>query len=172
MNDIAYTLRLLMRNWGFTVVAVLTLGLGIGVNTSMFSGVHSLLMPELPYPESDRLVRVFYTSPYSQRWPHSPANFLEQREQKTVFEGMFATTARSFNLSEPGQPAERLRAVLATADLIPLLGIPPQIGRAFLPEEDQPGRNNVVILNHAFWLRRFAADPEIVGRTLRLPWLH
>jgi predicted permease len=168
MNDLKFAFRQLLKNPGFTAVAVATLALGIGVNTSMFSGLHGLLMPELEYPESDRLVRVFHTSPHSQRWPHSPANFLDQRDQTDVFEAMAATTARSYNLSEPGEPARRLRAILATADLIPMLGMQPQLGRAFLPEEDQPGRNNVVILNHAFWLDHFAADPGILGRTLRL----
>ena len=168
MNDLKFALRQLLKNPGFAAVAVLTLALGIGVNTSMFSGLHSLLMPEQPYPEADRLVRVFRTSPHSQRWPHSPANFLDQREQNAVFTHMAATTSRSANLSEPGQPAERLRVELATSDLIPMLGIQPKLGRAFLPEEDQPGRNDVVLLNHAFWLRRFNADPEVVGRTLRL----
>ena len=168
MNDLRYAFRQLLNNPGFTAVAVLTLALGIGVNTSMFTGLHSLLMPTLPYPEPNRLVRVFFTSPHSQRWPHSPANFLDQQQRNTVFEHMAATTMRTFNLSEPGQPAERLRAVLTTVDLIPLLGIPPQLGRSFLPEEDQPGRDDVVLLNHDFWLRRFSADPNIVGRTLRL----
>ncbi len=168
MPDLKFAFRQLLKNPGFTAVAVLTLALGIGVNTSMFSGLHSLLMPELPYPDSDRLVRVFRTSPHSQRWPHSPANFLDERGQNSVFSHLAATTSRPVNLSEAGQPAERLRAVLATADLIPMLGIQPRLGRAFLPEEDQPGRNDVVLLNHAFWLRRFFADPGIVGRTLRL----
>lgn len=168
MSDLKFAVRQLVKNPGFTAVSVLTLALGIGVNTSMFSGLHTLLMPELAYPDSDRLVRVFFTSPHSQRWPHSPANFLDQRDRNSVFERMAATTARAFNLSEPGQPAERLRVVLATADLIPMLGIQPLLGRAFLPDEDQPGRNNVVILNHAFWLRRFSADPGILGRTFRL----
>ena len=168
LQDIRFGLRMLGKNPGFTTTAVLTLALGIGVNTSMFSGLQSLLLPKLPYPESDRLVRVFRTSSHSQRWPHSPANFLDQQEQNTVFERMAAVNDRSFNLSEPGQPAERMRAVEATADLLPLLGIQPLIGRGFLPEEDRPGQNNVVILNHGFWLRRFSADTNILGRTLRL----
>ncbi len=168
MNDLRFALRQLLKNRGFTAVAVLTLALGIGVNTSMFSGLHAVLMPELPYPDSDQLVRVFRTSQHSQRWPHSPANFLDERAQNSVFTHMAATTSRLVNLSEAGQPAERLRAVLATADLITMLGIQPQLGRAFLQEEDQPGRDDVVLLNHAFWLRRFNADPGIVGRTLRL----
>jgi len=168
MNDLKFAFRQLLKNPGFTAVAVLTLALGIGVNTSMFSGLHTLLMPDQPYPDADRLVRVFRTSPHSQRWPHSPANFLDVRGQNSVFTHMAATTSRSVNLSEAGQPAERLRAVLATADLIPMLGIPAKLGRAFSTEDDQAGGNKVVLLNHAFWLRRYFADPGIVGRTIRL----
>jgi putative ABC transport system permease protein len=167
-QDIHFGMRMLRKNPGFTTIAVLTLALGIGVNTSMFTGLHSLLLPKLPYPESDRLVRVFRTSPHSQRWPHSPANFLDQQEQNTVFEGMAAVNVRSFNLSEPGHPAERLRAMETTADLLPVLGIQPLLGRGFMPEEDRPGQNGVVILNHGFWLRRFAGDTNILGRALRL----
>ncbi len=168
MNDLRFACRQLLKAPGFTAVAVLTLALGIGVNTSMFSGLHSLLLPELPYPDAGRLVRVFRTSPQSRRSPQSPANFIDGREQNGVFSHMAATTSRRVNLSEAGQAPERLRAVLVSADLIPLLGIAPRLGRAFLPEEDQPGRNGVVLLNHAFWLRRFNADPAVVGRTLRL----
>lgn len=168
MTDLRLAFRQLLKNPGFTAVAVFTLALGIGVNTSMFSGVHALLMPELPYPDADRLVRVFRTSPHSQRWPHSPATFVDQSREKLVFSHVAATTSRSFNLSETGHSAERLRAVLVTGDLIPMLGIQPQLGRGFLPDEDQPGRNAVVLLNHAFWLRRFNADPDVVGRILRL----
>lgn len=168
MDDLRFALRQLLKSPGFTVVAVLTLALGIGVNTSMFSGLHSMLMPAQPYPEADRLVRVFRVSPHSRRWPHSPANFLDQRGQNAVFTHMAATTSRSANLSEAGQPAERLRMELVTGDLLPMLGVAPRLGRAFLPEESQPGRTDVVLLNHAFWLRRFNADPAMVGRTLRL----
>jgi putative ABC transport system permease protein len=168
MNDLKFAFRQLLKNPGFTAVAVLTLALGIGVNTSMFSGLQSVLLPELPYPDADRLVRVFHTSPHSQRWPHSPADFLDQRDQSTVFEAMAATTSRRFNLSEPGQPAEQVRAVLASPGLVTMIGVAPEIGRSFLPEEGQPGGDNVVVLNHEFWVRRFSADPGIVGRTLRL----
>lgn len=167
-QDIRFGLRMLRKNPGFTTIAVLTLALGIGVNTSMFTGLHSLLLPKLPYPEPDRLVRVFRTSPHSQRWPHSPANFLDQQQQNNVFEHMAAVNVRSYNLSEPGQPAERLRAMEATDDLIPMLGIQPLLGRGFTPEEDSPGQNGVVILDHGFWLRRFAADTNILGRVLQL----
>ena len=168
MSDFKFALRQLLKNPGFSAVAVLTLALGIGVNTSMYSALQSVMMPELPYPDSDRLVRIFQTSPHSQRWPHAPGSFLDQRDQTTVFEGVVATTFRNFNLAEPGQPAERIRGALVSADLVSLLGIAPQLGRGFLPEEGQPGKNGVVVLNHAFWVNHFAADPGIIGRTLRL----
>jgi putative ABC transport system permease protein len=168
MNDLRYAIRQLLKNPGFTAIAVLTLALGIGVNTSMFSGLVSLLRPELPFPEPDRLVRLFRTSPHSQRWPHSPANFLDQQEQNTAFERMAAVNVRSLNLTETGQQAERVRGMDASADLIPMMGIQPMLGRGFTVEEDLPGRNQVVVLNHGFWLRRFSADKNILGRTLRL----
>src|SRR5688572_15993811 len=167
-QDIRFGLRMLRKNPGFTTIAVLTLALGIGVNTSMFSGLQSLLLPKLPYPEPERLVRVFRTSSHSQRWPHSPANFLDQQQQNTVFERMAAVNVRSYNLSGLGRPAERLRALEASVELIPLLGIQPIVGRAFLAEEDRPGQNNVIVLNHGFWLRRFGADTNVLGRALRL----
>jgi len=167
LQDVRFGLRMLRKNPGFTTVAVLTLALGIGVNTSMFSGLQSLLLPKLPFPEPDRLVRVFRTSSHSQRWPHSPANFLDQQQQNTVFERMAAVNVTSCNLSGAGGQAERLRVLEASADLIPLLGIQPVFGRGFLPEEDRPG-NDVIILNHGFWLRRFSGDTNVLGRTLRL----
>jgi len=167
-SDLTLAVRHLLKNPAFATVAILILALGIGVNTAMFSGLQALLMPDLPFPNPDQLVRVFRTSPHSQRWPHSPANFLDQQRETSVFSHVAATTSRPANLAEPGQPAERLRALLASADLIPMLGIPPAIGRPFQPEEDQPGHNKVVLLNHPFWVRRFNADPNILGRALRL----
>src|SRR6266581_4145426 len=105
----------LLKNPGFTAVAVLTLALGIGANTAMFSVLNVLLLRALPYPNSERLVRVFRTSPQSQTWPHSVANFFDHREQNSVFERMAAFSWWSFNLAEPGAPAERLRGIIATA---------------------------------------------------------
>jgi putative ABC transport system permease protein len=133
MDDLRFAFRQLLKHPGFTAVAVLTLALGIGVNTSMFSGLQALLLPKLPYPEPDRLVRVFRTSTHSQRSPHSPANFLDQQAQNTVFERMVAVGHRSFNLAQPGEPAERLRGLEVTADLIPMLGIQPLFGRGAAP---------------------------------------
>jgi hypothetical protein len=107
LQDVRYSLRMLLKHKGFTVVAVLTLALGIGVNTAMFSVLNTFLFGSLPYPDSNRLVRVFRTSPHSQNWPHSAANFFDQHDQNTVFEKMAAYNFSSRNLTEQGQTAER-----------------------------------------------------------------
>jgi len=168
LQDLRFAVRSLRKTPGFTAVAVLTLALGIGVNTSMFTGFQATLLREQPYPDAERLVRVFRTSPQSQRWPHSPANFLEQQADNQVFERVAAVAGRPLNLAEPGQPAERVRGLQISADYFPLLGIEPELGRTFTAAEDHPGQNAVAVLSHAFWLRRFAGDPTVLGRTLRL----
>jgi len=168
MNELKFAFRQLLKSPGFTAVAVLTLALGIGANTTMFSVLNTLLLRALPYPSSGRLVRVFRTSPQSQTWPHSVANFFDHREQNRVFERMAAFSWWSFNLAEPGQPAERLRGIVATADFFPTLGVAAALGRTFTTEEDQPGRNKVVVLSHSFWMRHFAGDTNVIGHTLRL----
>jgi len=167
-QDVRYSLRLLLKHKGFTVVAVLTLALGIGVNTAMFSVLNTFLFRSLPYPDSPRLVRVFRTSPHSQSWPHSAANFFDQHDQNTVFEKMAAYNYSSRNLTEQGQTAERLLGLSATADFFPMLGVAPAYGRLFKPEEFEPGADNVIILTDRFWARHFGSDPNIVGRKIQL----
>lgn len=166
-QDLRHAMRGLRKSPGFTVVATLTLAFGIGVNTSMFTAVQTILMRDLPIADSDRVVQIFRTSPHSQRWPHAPANFLEQQAGNNVFAAMAAVEGKAFNLAEPGQPAERVSGRLLSAEIFSVLGIQPQLGRAFAREEDRPG-SNVVVLSHRFWQRRFAGDPGIIGRTLRL----
>ncbi|HTG94716.1 MAG TPA: ABC transporter permease [Pyrinomonadaceae bacterium] len=168
LQDVRYGLRVLLKHKGFTVVAALTLALGIGVNTAMFSVLNTYLFRSLPYPQSSHLVRVFRTSPHSQRWPHSPANFFDQRERNTVFEKMAAYNYVSRNLVEQGRTAERLSGLAGTADFLPLLGVTPALGRAFNPEEFEPGANNVIVLSDRFWQTRFGGDPGVVGRNLQL----
>jgi putative ABC transport system permease protein len=168
MNDLKFALRQLLKNPGFTAVAVLTLALGIGVNTSMFSALQALLVRPLPYPDGGQLVQVFQSSPQAERKPHhSVPNVIDYR-QNGPFEYLAALNDKPFNLAEPGEPAERVRGLQVTADLFPLLGIQPALGRWFTAEEDRPGQNDVVVLDHGFWQRRFAGDPNIIGRVLRL----
>src|SRR5688572_22751659 len=155
MNDLKFAFRQLLKNPGFTFVAVLTLALGIGANTAIFSVLNTIMFRPLPYPEPERLVRVFRTSAQSQSWPHSPANFLDHRDQNTVFEHLVAFTRSQSSLVQSGEPAESLRGITATSDLFPTLGLRPALGRVFTTEEDQPGRSPVVVLSHSFWTRRF-----------------
>jgi len=159
---------MLLKNKGFTVVAVLTLALGIGVNTAMFSVLNTFLFRSLPYPQSEQLVRVFRTSPHSDSWPHSAGNFFDQHDQNTVFEKMAAYNFVSRNLTEQGHTAERLLGLAATSDFFPLLGVSPSLGRVFKPEEFQPGADNVVVLTDRFWTRRFGSDPNVIGRKIQL----
>ena len=167
-QDVRYSLRQLSKHKGFTVVAVLTLALGIGVNTAMFSVLNTFLFRALPYPQSDQLVRIFRTSPHSDSWPHSAGNFFDQHAQNTVFEKMAAYNFASRNLTEQGQTAERLLSIAGTSDFFPLLGVAPAHGRVFKPEEFEPGADNVVVLTDRFWARRFGSDPNIIGRTIQL----
>src|SRR5689334_10614054 len=159
-QDLRYTLRMLLKHKGFTVVSVLTLALGIGINTAMFSVLNTFLFGSLPYPQSDRLVSLWRTSPHSQSWPFSPGDFFDQHAQNTVFEKMAAYQFGSRNLTESGQAAERLLSLAGTADFFPLLGVPPARGRVFKPEEFEPGAGNVIVLSDRFWTRRFGGDPN------------
>jgi predicted permease len=167
-QDVRYSVRMLLKHKGFTVVAALTLALGIGINTAMFSVLNTFLFGSLPYPQSERLVRVFRTSPHSQSWPHSTANFFDQHDQNTVFEKMAAYHFVNRNLTEQGHTAERLLSLAATADFFPLLAVPPARGRVFKPEEFEPGADNVIVITDRFWTLRFGSDPNIVGRKIQL----
>jgi len=171
-QDLRTGFRMLLKDKGFTLVAALTLALGIGANTAMFSVLNTYLFRALPYPNSDRLVRVFRTSIHSQNWPHSTGNFFDQREKNNVLDKMVAYTYIIPNLAEPGQPAERLSGIAATSDFFPALGVQPALGRVFVPEDhetsEQVGAGPVVVLSDRFWMRRFGGDPNVLGRTLRL----
>lgn len=168
LQDLRYGLRMLLKHKGFTAIAVLTLSLGIGANTAMFSVLNTYLFRALPYPDSERLIRVWRTSPHSQHWPHSPGNFIAMREKNSIFEQMTAFNGISPNLAEEGEAAERLQGLAVTADFFPALGVQPALGRVFTAAEDQPGANLVVVLSDRFWQRRFGGDPNIIGRKVRL----
>jgi predicted permease len=167
-QDVTHSLRGFRKNPGFAVVAVLTLALGIGANTTIFTLLDPILLRPLPYPDSEKLVRVYRTSAQSNSWPHSAPNFLDYRTLNQSFTQMAAFTWTNFNLSSPGEPAERAQGLTVTADFLPLLGVQPLLGRVFTEEEDKAGAAPVVMLSHRFWTTRFGGDRGIVGRTVQL----
>ncbi len=168
LSDLRLALRTLAKSPGFTAIAVLTLALGIGLSTSAFSLTNVLLFRSLPYPESERLVRVFRTTPQSQRNSHAPGNALDIRAALTSFSQVGLFSYDSLSLAEPDQPAVQVNAVNFSANFFTLLGVAPTHGRLFAPDEDQLGKSNVVVLTHRMWTRRFASDPQVIGRTLRI----
>ncbi len=169
MQDIRFGVRMLKKNPGFTAIAVLTLALGIGANTTMFSLVNLLFYRPLPFPDSNRLVRIYRISSQSPRDGFSIGVFADIRDQNTVFERVAAYYPEwPYNLAKPGEPAELLSGMLVTADFFSTLGVQPELGRAFTPNEDQPGRDDVIVLSHRCWQQRFSGDTNIVGQTVRL----
>jgi putative ABC transport system permease protein len=167
-QDTRYALRALWKTPRFTIAALLTVVLGVAANATIFGVLNPLLFKPLPYRDPDRIVNVFRTSPQSDRWPFSVSNYFDQRDRSTSFEHLTALTWRDTSLAEPGQPAERLFSIRATGNYFALFGVPPLIGRAFTDEDDRTGAAPVVVLSYGFWQRRFAGDPRIVGRVLRL----
>src|SRR5262245_28156648 len=167
-QDLRIGLRMLLKDRGFTVVAALTLALGIGANTAMFSVLNTYLFRALPYPNSDRLVSIYRTSPHSQSWPHSNGNFFDYHDKNDVFEYMTAMTWISPTLTDPGAPAERLRGMAVTSDFFASLGVEPFLGRVPTPEESEPGPNRAVVLTYSFWQKHFGGDPNALGQVMRL----
>ncbi|HVZ63299.1 MAG TPA: ABC transporter permease [Lacunisphaera sp.] len=168
MSDLKIALRQLGKSPGFTVVAVLTLALGIGLSASSFSMANAFLLRTLPYPDSGHLVRIFRTSAQSQSLGHSPANLLDIRATAASFSGIEIYNNDSFALGEPGRPAEQVSGLTTTAGFFDLIGIKPVLGRAFLPGEDQPDKPAVALICHRTWVRRYGSDPGVLGRTVRL----
>jgi predicted permease len=168
LSDLRYACRSLAKSPGFTTTALLTLALGIGVNTSMFTVLNTLLFQPLHFAHPEQLVRVFRTAPESQTWPHAEANYLDLKAQSHAFSRLAAYNAVNCNYVAPGQPAERLRGIDATGEFFPLLGVGAELGRTFTPEETRPGGPPVVVLSHDCWIGRFGADREIIGRQIRI----
>ena len=167
MTDLRFALRQLRKSPGFTLTAVITLALCIGANTAIFSVVNAVLLRPLPYPHSEQLVRVFGSQPQLALAPSSPANFLEWKEENQVFERIGTYVGQGFNLLGGDKP-ERVIGARVSADLLPLLGVQPALGRLFTNDEDQEGRGQVVIVSHDFWRSRFGGGPNIVRQTITL----
>jgi putative ABC transport system permease protein len=172
-QDLRHSLRMLRKSPGFSVVAVLTLALGIGANTAIFSVVESVLLRPLPYPDPGSLVEVWsnYLPQFSQV-PNSSGEFLDFQRKVTTFSDMAAyiDIPQGFNLTGAGQP-QRLEARLATSGLFPLLGVQPVVGHTFASEDDNPGGPRTVLLSYGLWQGVFGANPAIVGHSITLDGL-
>jgi putative ABC transport system permease protein len=169
LQDLRYGARMLTKNWGFTLIAVLTLGIGIGANTAIFSLINSVLLRPLAYHDPERLVVVWEDATFANfpRNTPAPANYADWKAENQVFDDIAATGYRSFNLTGDGEP-EKLNAFAVTANFFPLLGVQPAIGRTFNSQEDSPGANHVVVLSYALWQSRYGGDPSILGRNILL----
>ncbi len=167
-QDVRYALRTLRKSPSFTVVCVLTLGLGMGASTAIFSVVNAVLLRPLPYPNHDRLVRVEERHPGSSAANFTYASFLDLRREAKTIENTAAFRPWSFNLAGEGEP-EQVPGAMVSGDFFSVLGSTPLLGRMIRAEDDAPGADNrVVVISYALWESRFGADRGIVGRTLRV----
>jgi len=172
IQDLRYGLRMLWKNPGFTLIAILTLALGIGANTAIFSVVNAVLLQPLPYAKADELAAIYLRTdrdPAESGFPFSPAGYLNLKNHNTVFTDVAALSNKGWpaNLIGAGEP-ERLQGFQVSANLFPLLGASAELGRTFVAEEDRPGAPHVVVLSHELWQRRFSGAKDILGRQLAL----
>src|SRR2546429_2038364 len=164
-QNLSYSIRTLLKNSGFTVTAVLTIALGIGATTAIFSVVYAVFEP-MPYPKPDQLVMV-WTTVRGNRNSVSAGDYLDWAQRSSSFQGMGAWSGASFNVGSSDRP-EQVAGSSRTPGFFTMEGLPMMLGRDFLPEEGQPGRDHVVILSHRLWSRHFAEDRNILGREIRM----
>src|SRR5436190_8650533 len=169
MNDLRCAIRQLLSSPGFTFVAVLTLALGIGANTAIFTVVNAVFLEKLPYRDADRIAVIWETNAARPGRSNvvSPANFIRWKERATAFESLAAYAETRANLVEGGNP-EELIAQNVTAEYFSVIGVGPFLGRAFTVEESANPKPSAVILSYELWQRRFGSDPSIIGRNVQL----
>jgi putative ABC transport system permease protein len=167
IQDVRFALRTLAKSPGFTLISLLTLAIGIGANTAIFSFVDAVLLKPLPYADADRIVRVLEKPPRYPRNGISTLNFLDWQRENTVFAYMAAQTGSQVTLTGYGEPVQ-LSAGMASAHYFDIFGAKPALGRTFAPDEDQLGKEHVVVLSHTLWESRFGGDPKLIGRRIRL----
>ena len=169
LQDVRYALRMLRKHPGFALTVMITLGLGIGANATIFSVINAVLLEPLPYKQPDRLVRLWESNPGSglTEVAVSVPNFQDWQKQQSVFEQLAAAENATFNLTGSFDP-QRVAAAKITANLIPTLDVTPILGRSFLPEDEAAGANHVVLLSHSLWQRQFGSDPSLVHQTIQL----
>jgi len=167
LNELRFAFRILIKNPAFSLIGIITLALGIGATTAVFTLVNSLLIRPLPYADPSRLVLLFehFRAQHLEAIPVSPPEFLEYKAQLRSFDKLAAFTTATYNLAESNTP-ERVFGAVVSADLFPLLGIKPIRGRTFRPEECQVGRDDVVVISDRLWRRKFNRDPQVLGSKL------
>jgi putative ABC transport system permease protein len=167
LQDLRYSARMLAKTPGFTIVSLLTLALGIGANTAIFSFVDAVFLKPLPYPDSDRIMFVLEKPPGGERNGISTLNYLDWKKQNDVFEYMTAFNGGVATLTGTGEPVELRRGAVAP-EYFKIFGVHAALGRTLAPGEDQPGKDHVVVLSHALWQGQFGGDPKLIGKTIRL----
>jgi hypothetical protein len=169
LQDLKYGLRMLRRNPGFTAVAIITLALGIGANTAIFSVVNAVLLRALPYKDADQLVMIWETEPSApgQTFPDTGPDFKDWLGQNKVFQGMAAGTIDNATLTGAGEPL-KISGAEVWPGIFKMLGVEPHRGRAFASDESHPGHNHVVILSYGLWQRAFGGEPGVVGRKITI----
>ena len=170
VQDVRFGLRTLRKSPGFSATAILTLALGIGANTAIFSVIDAVLLRPLPYRQPDRLVEVFESSvpnDFSTRNAAAPGNFLDWRSRNHVFEQIGAVSLNGFNITKTDRP-ERVTGAAISAGMLGMLGLRPALGREFEPQDDREGADRVVMLSYSLWQRQFGSNPNIVGITIHL----
>src|SRR5215469_15584087 len=168
-SDIKFGIRILARNPGPTSIVIITLGLGIGANTAIFSVVNHVLLGKLPFRDADRLVMVWGIRGAGKDniLPILPADFADIKSQNHVFEGMAGSSDAPYTLTGAGD-AESIIGYRFDSDFFPVLGATPILGRTFTTEETKPGSNHVVVISYSLWNRRFGGDPDIIGKSITL----
>src|ERR1041385_3646556 len=164
-QDLTFSARTLIKNLGFTITAVLTLALGIGATTAIFSVVYAVFEP-MPYPKPDQLVMV-WSKIHGERNSVAPGDYFEWKRRRKSFQDLNAWSGASFNVATPDRP-EQIEGSPRTPGFFKMEGLPMFLGRDFVPEEGQPGRDHVVILSNRIWSRHFAADRNIIGKDIRM----
>src|SRR6059036_3202349 len=169
MNHLTFALRQLRQSPGFTFVAVLTLALGIGANTAIFSIVNAVLLRPLPYPDADRIMVLNESSGPGQDYSVALPDYFDWQKENKVFEHLAATHKESRNLSGiAGREPERISCASVTRNFFNIIGLPPQIGRTFSEDEDKVGGPPVAVISDRLWQRAFNRDPKILGRSITL----
>ena len=168
LQDLRYGIRVFLRNPGFTAVAVIVLALGIGANSAIFSVINAVLLRPLPFREPERLIFVHQTQTQLPISPTTVADYLDWKARTKLFENISCFVAYGARNLSGGEQAEQLTIVFVSADLFPMLGVQPMVGRNFLPQEEKPDRYHVALLSYGLWQRRFGADRSMIGKPLKM----